>query len=125
MTQMETYCTECGQVTTATTPHCSNCGAEDPWDERPAFRFDESDLPFVFSMEVYNDSYELWRSFCNAYWGAYDLKGSDVAGLPDEFPKLKYSVFDAYYVITTECELEGPFLDHDVARDVAAGETDE
>jgi hypothetical protein len=117
---MESYCTECGSASTAATPHCPNCGAEDPWDERPAFRFDEDDLPFVFSHEVYDDNYDLWRTFCGEYFGAYELNGSDVAGLPEDFPKMKYCVFEVYFVITETYELEGPFLDKSAAREATA-----
>lgn len=116
---METYCTECDQTSTATTPHCSNCGSEDPWEERPAYEFDEDELPFIFSHEVYNDNWEIWKDFCEAYFGVYELKGSDIAGIPEEFPRLKYCVFEVYYVITESYELEGPFLDRTEAREVA------
>lgn len=119
MTQMETYCTECERVSSATTPHCPDCGAEDPWDERPAYEFNEDDLPFVFSYEVYEDNWKLWRSFCEQYFGSYELKGSDVAGLSEEFPKLKYCVFDVHYVVTEGYELEGPFLSEEDAREEA------
>lgn len=119
MTQMETYCTDCGNTSTATTPHCPNCGAEDPWDERPAYQFDEDDLPFVFSYEVYKDNWQLWREFCQAYFGNYELKGSDTAGIPEDFPKLKYCVFEVYFVITESHDLDGPFLSREEAKEAA------
>lgn len=122
MTKMETYCTECGATPRKTTPHCSNCGSEDPWEERAAYQFDEEDLPLIVSHEFYNDTYGLWRSFVADYFGVYELNGSDIAGIPGGFPDMKYCVVEVYYVVTESCELEGPFLDRSEAREVMNGE---
>lgn len=115
MTVTETYCTECGRVTQATTPHCPDCGAKDPWEDRPAYQFDPEDLPYVVTHEFYNDTYGLWRSFVGDYFGAYELNGSDIDGLPDDFPDMKYCVVEVYFGITESYELEGPYLDRDTA----------
>lgn len=112
----ESYCTECGHVSSANTPHCPECGTADPWEERPAYQFDEDDLPYVFSHEFYNDTYGLWRSFVGDYFGAYELNETDIAGIPETFPRMKYCVVDVYYVITESYNLEGPFLSASDAR---------
>lgn len=112
----ETYCTECEHTPADETAYCPECGAEDPWDDRPMYQFDEDDFPYVFSYEVYNDNYGLWRAFCQQYWGNPELTGGDVENLPDGFPKLKYNVFEVHYAITEDYDLEGPFLDKQDAR---------
>lgn len=122
MTLMETYCTECGKTVRNETDHCPNCGAEDPWDERSAYRFDEEDLPIVISHEIYQDHNELWQSFCSGYFGSASLTGDQIADLPDEFPSLGYCVFDVYYVVTESMDLEGPFLERSEAREAVSGE---
>ena len=120
MTITETYCTDCGKVVQTETNHCPECGAEDPWKERPAYEFDPDRLPFIIEYEVYNDTYNLWRKFCSQYFGAYELNGGDVSGIPEQFPDMKYCVFTVYFVITESYDLEGPFLDKENAREVTA-----
>jgi len=116
----ETYCMECDNVVRDESTFCPECGAEDPWDKRPMYEFDEDDLPTVISYESYNDTYKLWNNFCKQHFGNYELKGDDVAGLPEQFPSLKYCVFEVYFVVTKSYEMEGPFLTRKEARE--AGE---
>lgn len=111
MTVTETVCTGCGRQTTVESDYCPDCGAEDPWEEQPRYEFDEEDLPIVVEFEVYDDNHSLWRDFCNQYFGKYELRGSDIVGLPDDFPRMKYCTFSVYFKITEELELEGPFLE--------------
>jgi len=113
---MVTVCTECGHETRSGTPHCAECGAADPWEERPAFEFDPQDLPIVFSYEVYDDGNGLWEAFCEAYFGTPELTGSDIAGIPDAFPKLEYCMADLWFRITEDYDVEGPFLSRSAAR---------
>jgi len=110
MTVTETYCTECDETVQQTTAHCPSCGAADAWDQRAAYRVDESDLPYVFSYEVYNDTYGLWRAFAQDYLGSAEIQMADVAGVGEEFPSMKYCVFQTYWRLTKEYELQGPFL---------------
>jgi len=118
MTVTETTCEQCGNTTTdeSPPPYCSQCGTANPWKEQSAYQFDESDLPIVFSYEVYNDTYRLWNTFVHAYWNAHDLRGSDIDGLPEEFPKMKYCVFTVWFKVTEQYELEGPFLTEQEAK---------
>jgi hypothetical protein len=119
MTITNTVCTSCGHTTdqASPSPFCPQCGDEDPWDERAAHVFEEDDLPFVFSYEAYEDNYSLWGAFCEQYFGVYELKGTDIAGLPEEFPRLKYCVCELWFKITPSYELEGPFQSEAEARD--------
>jgi len=118
MTVTETTCENCGNVTTddPPPPYCSGCGEQNPWKERSAYQFDEDDLPIVFSYEVYDDGWQLWNRFAQDYWGVYELNGSDVSGLPEQFPDLKYCVFTVWFKITDGYDLEGPFLSKEDAR---------
>ena len=118
MPKQETYCTNCDNTVRERTPHCAQCGAEEAWDERPKYRFDEDDLPFIVEYEVYNDTWELWRDFCGQYFGAYELEGSEIAGVPEQFPDMKYCVFTVYFVVTESYDLKGPFLEKSAAREV-------
>jgi hypothetical protein len=115
----ETVCTTCGASidTPSPPPYCPQCGDEAPWDEQAAYVFDEDDLPVVFSKEVYDDNWGLWRAFCNQYFGVAELNGSDVTGLSKDFPTLKYCVTELWFKITPSHELEGPFLSEQEARD--------
>lgn len=119
MTITETVCTSCGHTTdhASPSPYCPQCGDEAPWEEQAAHVFDEDDLPFVFSYETYDDSYGLWRAFCEQYFGVYEVKESDTVGIPENFPTLKYCVTDLWFKITSSHELEGPFLSETEARE--------
>ena len=126
MPLQETTCDECGHTPPGEpSPYCPECGAEDPWTERPAYTFDNEDLPIVFSHEVYQDNYELWRSFCQQYFGTGDLTGSDIAGLPDDFPQLECCIVTLYWTITDSLTVEGPFLDRAAAVDAGCTEEEE
>lgn len=124
MTLFETYCTDCGKTVQDETDHCPNCGAADPWDERPAHKFSDDDLPLVFSHEIYQDHGELWRSFASDYFGSAEVTEIQAAGIPDEFPRLEYCIFDIYYVVTEGLELQGPFLQRSAAREAATSEVE-
>lgn len=115
----ETVCEECEHKPKEETKFCPKCGAEDPWIERNAYEFDEDDLPIVFSFETYNDNWELWGEFYREYFGHSELKGSDIAGMPDDFPSLKYLMADLYFVITENLEVKGPFLEESEARSLS------
>lgn len=114
-------CEDCGKQAGNQTKHCSNCGAgPDPWEERAEFDFDRDvDLPLVFSSEVYNDTYGLWRDFCSAAFGVYEVQGKDIANLPD-LPRMKYQSFMVYYKLHKKAgryKLEGPFMSKEEARE--------
>lgn len=118
MTVTETVCENCGNVTTddPPDPYCSQCGKANPWEERSAYRFDPDDLPIVFSVSHGGGKWKPWREFCSQYFGVYEIGGKDVDGLPEEFPRLKYSHVEVYYKIDEDYELHGPFLDRSEAR---------
>ena len=114
----ETVCEECGKKPGRhKTKYCPDCGTEEPWKEQNAYEFDEDDLPIVFSYEVYDDNHELWREFCSYYFDAHDLKGSDIANLPEDFPPLKYCCPMLWFVITEDLDRKGPFLSEEAARE--------
>jgi hypothetical protein len=114
----ETVCTSCGHTTESTSPppFCPQCGDEEPWEEQAAYVFDDDDLPFVFSHEIYEDHSELWRAFCEQYFGVYDLTEADTTGLPEDFPRMKYCVTDLWFKLTPSHEIAGPFLSKQEAR---------
>lgn len=109
MTEMETFCTSCDETATSTTPHCPECGAEDPWDDRPKYEFDEEDLPHMFRQELFGGDWGVWNAFCESYFGWGDLTGNDIAGLPDDLPSMHGPRIQVFYVLTPGLELEGPF----------------
>lgn len=111
----ETVCSECEHKPDEETKFCPECGAENPWIERNAYEFDEDDLPIVVSYEFYNDTFGLWDSFCEDYFGGR-LKRKHIANLPNNFPKMKYCVHTVYFVVTENLELEGPFVDEEEAE---------
>lgn len=93
------------------TSFCPECGTEDPWKDMPRHTFNTEDLPITFSISHGGHKWELWESFCEEYFGNYELNGSEISGLPEDFPPLKYAHIEAHYVITEDLELHGPFLD--------------
>ena len=111
MVVTHTVCSECGERPNTKTPYCPSCGEESPWEEVPTYEFDEDDLPIAFSFSVSEDNWELWDAFCHQYFGGAGLVGSDIEGLPDEFPRLKCCFVDIWFVVTEEYEVEGPFLE--------------
>lgn len=111
MTFTQTVCTDCGRETSVESEYCPGCGSEDPWEEQPVYRFDEDDLPITFAYRIYDDNYGLWRAFCDEYWDHPSITGSDIAGLSDNFPRLKFIETPVYFQITEDLELEGPFLE--------------
>lgn len=113
----ETLCEECEFSPTSKTPCCPVCGEEDPWTEEVKYDFDDVELPITFSVEHYDDNHEMWRDFVEAIFGVYELRGSDIANLPDELPSMGYCVVDFYYKLTEDLELKGPFLEKEEARD--------
>ncbi len=115
MTITEIVCTECDESPAEETPHCPNCGAEDPWEEQPTYEFNDDDLPIIFSYELYNDTYGLWRAFCHEYFGS-SVKGKNVANLPSSFPRMKYCTTMLYFKVTESYNLEGPYLTKEEAR---------
>lgn len=114
----ETVCSECNWTTTEREPpnYCPNCGAQEPWEEQPAYKIHRENFPVIFTTSCGGEKWGLWRAFCEEYFGVYDLKGSDVANLPEDFPRLKYGHVDIYWAIDEEYELHGPFLDKDKLR---------
>ena len=113
----ETLCTECGHQPDNEPPNfCPECG-NDEWKSRAKYDFERDvDLPFVFSMEVYSDDYELWREFCYSAFDA-NLKGKNIANLPNNFPRMKYCTPLLYFKLTEDLDLEGPYLSKQEARD--------
>ena len=79
---------------------------------------EDVDFPVVLEVEHYNDDHGLWRDFCQQEFGYPDLKGSDIANMPEEFPSMKYNVIH-YYMVVFRDRIEGPFLEKSQARKVA------
>jgi len=118
MTIMTTVCRECGHETDTETAYCPDCGAADPWEDQPAYQFHADDLPVVFRYAVTDsEKWALWRAFCRSYFGTPELTASDVAGLPGKFPRLKTCHVDLWWRITTDYEVEGPYLSPEAARE--------
>jgi len=119
MTATETVCSECGSEPSQMNNYCGDCGAgPDPWEERDCYDFERDvSLPLVFSSEVYNDTHGLWRDFCSAAFGVYELRGSDIANFPEGVPSMKYQTFMVYYKLDEDLELHGPFLEKSEARE--------
>lgn len=113
----QTVCTECDATPSERTEFCPHCGAEDPWEEEAKYEFDSNDLPIIFSHRISKDNYELWRDFCECYFGVYDLMGSDIANLPDDFPRLSDVHAELYFAITEDYEVVGPRLDRREIRE--------
>lgn len=118
MAPTETFCEGCGYHPTEETQFCPECGMEQPWDTRPKYQFNEDDLPLVVSYYHHDDHHGLWNQFCEDYFGAR-LRGSDIAGLPDDFPRMKFVDIEVYYAITEDCDLKGPFSSKTKAREEA------
>lgn len=116
MVATRTICSDCGKQVGKTTEYCSNCGAgPDPWEEVAEHDFERDvELPLIFHSEVYNDNYGLWRDFCAAAFGVYEVKGKDVANMPN-LPKMKYQVFTVYYKLDENYKLHGPYLEKEDA----------
>jgi len=112
-----TECSECGSVDESEPQFCSNCGTEDPWEEVYQYDWEDVDLPIVFSYYMHNDGYKLWYSFCDAVFGVYELKGSQIANVPEGLPRMKYTDIEVYYKLDGSLELHGPFLDKQEARE--------
>jgi len=112
----ETVCTECGNITQSRGEYCSSCGAEDSWEEQPQYDFEDVDFPVIVEYEVYEDNYGLWDRFCRQVFDEYGITGEDIANVPGQFPRMKYTVFTTYWKVT-ESDIEGPFLDEQEARD--------
>jgi hypothetical protein len=84
---------------------------------KACYDFEEDvDLPFVFSKEMYDDNYQLWRQFCASAFGVYSIDEEDITNLPNGFPKMKYNVFEVYYKIDEKLELHGPFMTEEEAH---------
>lgn len=111
----ETVCKECEKPVEEETSFCSDCGAEDPWIERPKYDMSEVDFPVIVEIEHYNDNHGLWRDFCEKVFGGPELKGSDIANVPDNLPSMKYNVV-SYYMVVGRDDIEGPFLEKSEAR---------
>lgn len=116
-TLTETVCTECNWNPDRRTEYCPNCGSEDPWSERSQFDFERDvDLPHVFEMSFYNDTYGLWDEFCHSVWGTR-VKSSQIANVPSGVPSMKYCCPSVYYKLDEDLELHGPFMDKGDAKD--------
>lgn len=116
MVETEVVCTECNVRGSEDDSYCPSCGTEDPWEERPKYDVERLDLPLVFSRQYGSDNWEMWRSFCQAAFDAYDLRGSDVAG-SGLLPRMKYDQTLVFYKLTEDYELKGPFCERQEARD--------
>lgn len=116
MTITAVYCEECdNQINDEQPNYCPECGAENPWEERPVYDMDDVDFPVIVEIEHYNDNHGLWREFCQTVFDVYELKGSDIANMPDNLPSMKYNVVYYYMVVGRE-DIEGPFLEESEAR---------
>lgn len=108
-------CTECGG-NHQSAEYCPDCG-NDGWEDVVYYDFERDvELPYVFSQQVGNDDWGLWRSFCFAVWGT-ELRGAEVANLPDELSRMKHSITQLYYKLDASYELHGPFLSRTEARE--------
>lgn len=116
MVVKKTVCSECDTENNNQPNYCPDCGAEDPWITVPEYRFDTDDLPYVFESSFSDDNGELWEDFCLAYFGECGIRGDDVEGLPDEFPRMKYRFLTVYWAIDQEFEIHGPFMSKSKAR---------
>lgn len=114
----EIVCESCDYETDSKTAFCPICGEEDAWVEEPAYEFDEDDLPITFSTYAYDDHYGLWDAFCEEYFGVR-VTGSNVSGLPDDFPRMKFYEEELFWTIDEDYEIHGPFLRAVDARDAA------
>jgi hypothetical protein len=112
-----TRCESCGNQTDERHEHCSVCGEQDPWVSEPKYDFDDVDFPVVIEREHYDDHYGMWRTFCAAALGQYELDESQIANVPSGFPRMKYCVVQTYWKVTADYELKGPFLDEQEARE--------
>lgn len=110
----ETYCENCGMTAEESTSFCPDCGAEEPWEVRSAYKFDADDLPVIFTTRTYDDDWGLWDGFCEEYFGTR-LQGDDVDGLPDDFPRLKFHEVEIFWKIDEALDLHGPFLSKEEA----------
>jgi len=109
-------CTECLN-NHDTADYCPRCGNGE-WDEQYQYDFERDvDLPFVFDYEVYDDNYQLWRTFCRAAFDQHELRGKQIANKPGTLPPMKYNVFKVWFKLTKNLELKGPFLDEQEARE--------
>lgn len=117
MTATRTICDSCGHKPRKETDHCPSCGTKEPWVLENTHDFEDVELPLVFSIEHYNDTYGLWKSFTESAFGAYNIQGSQIANVPDGLPKMKYCIVEVYFKLTEDYELEGPFLERKEARE--------
>lgn len=119
MSETLLVCSGCEHETDQETDYCPNCGAgPDPWEDRPQYDFERDvSLPLVFSSEVYDDNYELWRDFCCAAFGHGDIVSNEIANFPDGMPRMKYQVLTVYYKLDESLELHGPHLTERAARE--------
>jgi len=113
--QTKTICEECEKEAEEETKFCPECGAENPWEEVPRYDMEEVDFPVIVEIEHYNDDHGLWRDFCQKVFGWPELKGSDIANVPDNLPSMKYNVVSYYMVVGRE-DIKGPFLEKSEAR---------
>jgi hypothetical protein len=111
---VERRCDECGNPND-TADYCPECG-NGTWERHALYDFERDvDLPVVFPFSAYNDHYELWNSFCEAVWDTR-LTAQQIANIPG-LPRMKYSEFEVYWKLTEDCELTGPFMDREEARE--------
>jgi len=104
----KTVCSECGTESNQFSNYCSVCGSgPEPWTDEYEADFADVELPVVFETNEYNDN--LWYAFSEQVFGGR-YSGSDVANLPDMFPRMKYCDMTLYWKLTEDLELEGPFL---------------
>lgn len=112
-----TYCDACGDEPHGLSEYCPSCGAEDPWVEEPKYDFEDVDLPLVFGMEHYNDTYGLWKNFTAEAFGVYDVDSGDIANLGVDPRDMKYATTMVYYKVDENCNVHGPFLEKSEARE--------
>jgi len=109
-----TECSECGFSPHETSPYCSNCGAEDPWETHYKYNMDDVEFPVIVEMEMYNDDYELWSSFCYEVFGTR-VSTDNIVNIPDSLPRMKYACPMTYWKIT-KSDVKGPYLSREDAR---------
>ena len=115
MTATKTVCSECDTVPSSVTQYCPDCGAEEPWEKEPLYDFDDVELPIVVEYEHYNDTYGLWRAFCQQAFGG-EVELEDVANYDGPSPRdMKYCVINTYWVVD-KSGVDGPYLDRSEAR---------
>lgn len=117
MTKTVIECENCSKRSQSMPNFCPKCGSKDPWISVNNYEFEEDDLPFVYTTSLTDDNWEMWDDFCESYFGV-KMEASDVAGLSEGFPLMKYRYVELYWILTEDYNIKGPFNRKDKVREV-------